>query len=365
MREVNKNILIASGGTGGHIYPSLSLANFLKNRYKVKILTDKRGLKYLTKENKINIQTINSETFFGKNLFYKFISLIKIASSIFFSLFLIIKFKPKLVIGMGGYSSFPVCIAAYFLKKPIFIYENNLVIGRTNKFILPFAKKILVSTKDLKGVDAKYESKIFEIGYLIRDQILKLKTQNFSKDKNQIFSILIIGGSQSAKVFGEILPDIMTKFSTNDFKVKIYQQCLANQINQITEIYKKSNLEFKLFSFAEDITQYYKLSHLAITRSGASSLAELANLRIPFIAIPLPSSTDNHQFHNANYFENKGYGFLLNQSSVSDKLLKILIDLKTNNEKLFLMREKMRKHSDESNFFKVVKLIEKSINEKN
>ena len=112
-----------------------------------------------------------------------------------------------------------------------------------------------------------------------------------------------------------------------EFKFNIYQQCLENQINEIKNIYKKFNIKYELFTFSKDMMKYYQKTDLAITRSGASSLAELTNLRIPFIAIPLPTSADNHQFMNANYFRKKGYCFLLEEKFIFDNLHKILVDL--------------------------------------
>ena len=125
MKKEKKKILIATGGTGGHIFPSLSLADFLKRKHQVEIVTDKRGLKYLVNDEKINIRTINSDTVFGKNIFKACLGIIKIILSFIFSIFSMISSRPKLIIGMGGYSSFPVCAAGYCLRIPVIIYENN------------------------------------------------------------------------------------------------------------------------------------------------------------------------------------------------------------------------------------------------
>ncbi len=363
MKNDNKKILISTGGTGGHIFPSLSLAEFLKTKHKVEIVTDKRGLRYLSEYKQIKIKIINSDTVFKKNIFKVFIGIIKIIYSFVFSFFSMINSRPQLIIGMGGYSSFPICIAGYCLRIPILIYENNLVLGRANKTLLPLANKILVANKSIQGVNSKYSKKIFFVGYLIRNHILNLKKSNEQNSNKKNLSILIMGGSQSAKIFGEILPEILVRCFQNNVKFKIYQQCLDKQINQIKKLYEKFKLEFELFSFSENISKYYQVADLAITRSGASSLAELTNLRIPFIAIPLPSSIDNHQFKNANYFKEKGYCFLIEERSVPDKLFEILVDLNKDEKKLFLMKERMTEHSDQDTFFKIKKLIERTLNE--
>ena len=160
MKNDNKKILISTGGTGGHIFPSLSLAEFLKTNHKVEIVTDKRGLRYLSEYKQIKIKIINSDTVFKKNIFKVFIGIIKIIYSFVFSFFSMINSRPQLIIGMGGYSSFPICIAGYCLRIPILIYENNLVLGRANKTLLPLANKILVANKSIQGVNSKYSKKI-------------------------------------------------------------------------------------------------------------------------------------------------------------------------------------------------------------
>ena len=135
-----KKIIIATGGTGGHVFPALSLSEYLKNNFNIEIFSDKRGLKYF--ENKENIRRVSAGTIFQKNLFKAILNLGKIIFSIIDSFFYLKKIKPDVVFGMGGYSSFPVCVASYLLKIPIIIYENNLILGRTNRVLLPLVKKI-------------------------------------------------------------------------------------------------------------------------------------------------------------------------------------------------------------------------------
>ena len=139
--KINK-IIIATGGTGGHVFPAYSLAkHFLENKINVEIISDKRGLKYLQNYNDIKVIKINSSTIFKKNIIQMLLSTFIIFYSVLRSLFFLLKDRPNLVFGMGGYSSFPVCIAAKILRIPFIIYENNLYIGKANKYLLPYAKK--------------------------------------------------------------------------------------------------------------------------------------------------------------------------------------------------------------------------------
>ena len=225
---------------------------------------------------------------------------------------------------------------------------------------MPLSKKILVSTEDVEGIRNRYNARYFslviysEIKYLI----LRKETELY---KNEL-SILIMGGSQSAKIFGEYLPSVIRKCYDSGTKFNIYQQCLDFQKNDINRIYSELNLKFTLFTFENDISKYYEKTDIAITRSGASSIAELINLNIPSIAIPLPSSTDNHQLKNAKYFENKGYCFLLEQRHMFEKLFDILKDLNKDRNKLILLKEKMKKHSDQEAISKTNQLIKKVLN---
>ena len=363
MKMETKKILIATGGTGGHIFPSLSLAKFLSKNYNLKLVSDKRGIKFLPNGINKNIKIINSGSIFGKGYLNSLFGFFRIISAFIYSICYLIYLRPRLIIGMGGYSSFPVCIAGWILRIPLIIYENNLIIGRANKFLLPMAKKIILSNNKTKGINSKYYKKVFVCGYILKESIFN--SENLQKqylEKNEL-SLLIVGGSQSAKVFGEILPHEISKCIKKGTKFKIYQQCLENQINEIKKIYNESNIKSELFSFSKDMIEYYKKSDLAITRAGASSLAELTNLRVPFIAIPLPSSADNHQSANANYFKEKGYCFVLEEKLIFDKLQNILIDLYKNKNKLFLIKEKMSNHSDKNTFSKIQNIIEETLYE--
>ena len=305
----------------------------------------------------------SSGTIFQKNIFKALLSLIKIIFTITKSLFYLKKVKPEIVFGMGGYSSFPVCVASYLLKIPIIIYENNLVLGKANKALLPIAKKIFVSSNNTTGIHKKYLNKIFVCGYLLRKEIFQIKINNL-KTNNDELSILIVGGSQSAKVFGDKITEIIVECKKANVNFKIYQQCLDNQMEKIKKIYDKYKISYKLFSFSESLSNYFKDSDLAISRSGASSIAELINLRIPFIAVPLPSSAEDHQLKNAENFQKKGYCILLEEKFISSKLFEILMHFNKNREKLLALKSKMEEHSDKDSLSNVNKFIGKFLNEK-
>ena len=174
-KKVNK-ITIATGGTGGHIFPAYSLAkHFIKKKIDVKITSDKRGLKYLPKEYHLKTIQIPSTTIYKKNIFQIFLSILIIFYALIRALFFLASNRSDLVFGMGGYSSFPTCIAAKILKIPFIIYENNLHIGKANRYLLRYAEKVFVSFKELEGIQEKFQKKTFQIGNIIREEILSFE----------------------------------------------------------------------------------------------------------------------------------------------------------------------------------------------
>ena len=363
MKPINKNkIIIATGGTGGHIFPAYSLAkNFIKNDYLVEIITDKRGLKYLEKNKNIKIILNNSATIFKKNIINLFFSL----STIFFSyikcLVILYMKKPIIVFGMGGHASFPVCIAAKTLNIPFIIYENNIQIGKSNKYLLPFAFKIFISYPDLIGVENKYDHKVIVTGNIIREEILNFKKKN--QPIQDALNILVLGGSQAAKSFGDMLPEVFKQCRKENINIKIFQQCIESQTEELNKIYKNLNFNFKLFNFTNNISEYFLKTELAITRAGSSVTAELINCNIPFISIPYPHAADSHQEKNATYFEKKGYSLSIKETEVNEKLFPLIKSFYKDKKLLDKMIEQQKKHSDKEAFFKINKIIKNLINE--
>ncbi len=363
--KINK-IIIATGGTGGHVFPAYSLAkHFLENKINVEIISDKRGLKYLQDYKDIKVIKINSSTIFKKNIIQMLLSTFIIFYSVLRSLFFLLKDRPNLVFGMGGYSSFPVCIAAKILRIPFIIYENNLYIGKANKYLLPYAKKIFISYEELQGINKKYKKKIKVTGNIIRKEILNFEIKSDSKETYEKLKILILGGSQAAKIFAEKLPKIFKECKDAQISLKIYQQCLPDQNKFLTSFYEDLNIDFEIFNFTNNILNYFSKINLAITRSGSSMLAELINARVPFISVPLPSSADDHQLKNAIHYEKNGYSYLIEEKDLNKKLFQLIKKINEDTSLLSHIISKQRQYSDKSVYENIDKQVEKIINEEN
>ena len=361
-----KRILIATGGTGGHVFPAYSLANyFIKNNYNVKLTIDNRGLKYLKNHKNLDLIKIPTSPLIKKNILKFLLSLFIVSFSILRSLIFLSLNRPSIVFGMGGYSSFPVCIASAVLRIKFVIYENNLIIGKANKYLLPFAKKIFVSYKDLEGIPDKYNNKILEIGNIVREEIINSQVKKNANNRFDDIKILILGGSQAAKIFAEKLPKIFEKFKNTEMTIKVYQQCQSMQNNQLAEFYKKTKIDYEIFNFTDKIIDYYSKVNLVITRSGASVLGELINIKIPFISIPLPTSADNHQLKNAVYYEKRGFGYLIAEKDINDQLFDLIKSIFKDKSLIKNILTNQSQYSDKNIFKNINTHIEKIINEKN
>ena len=361
-----KKILIATGGTGGHVFPAYSLANyFIKNNYNVKLTIDNRGLKYIKNYENLDLIKISSSPLIKKNILKFLFSAFVISFSIIRSLIFLSFNRPSIVFGMGGYSSFPVCIASTILRIKFIIYENNLIIGKANKYLLPFAKKIFVSYKELEGIPDKYTNKVFETGNIVREEIINSKIKDIKSIKFDNINVLVLGGSQAAKVFALILPQIFKKLKDSEIPIKVYQQCQNNQNDQLSNFYKKEKIDYEIFNFTDKIKDYYYKANLVITRSGASVLGELMNIKIPFISIPLPTSADNHQHKNAVYYEKKGFGYLVAEKDVNDQLYDLIKSIFKDKSLIKNIIVNQSQYSDKNIFKNINTHIEKIINEKN
>ena len=311
-----KKILIVTGGSGGHVIPSLSIYDHLKEDFEIKLVTDQRGVKYINNKN-YQYKLIEVPNLFSKIYLLPF-NLIKFFISIIKSYIYLNKNKIDFLISMGGYISFPLSIASWLLKIKIILFEPNSVLGRTNKLMIRFSKKIICYDKNIKLFPNKHLSKIYLINPILRKNIYFLE-KNKKKDFGDLIKILIIGGSQGAKFFDETLTKVILKVSKK-FKIEIHQQ-VQNKKNKyfIEQEYRNNKIKYQLFDFEENLYENLNNYDLAITRSGASAISELSKLCIPFVAIPFPFAKDNHQFYNAKFYENLNCCWLINQNEIDEE----------------------------------------------
>jgi len=359
---MTKKIIFSSGGTGGHIFPTINLMKYFSSKgYEVLSVTDFKGNNFLKDYPQFKSHIISTDTPANKNFFRKIFSFLMIFFSIIKSILILKKEKPDLVIGFGGYVSFPISFVSKFFNIPLVIYENNLMVGKTNRNLLPFSKKILLGTNMPINFPEKYKSKVYQVGNILREEIINYSAIT-KKNNNKTFSILVLGGSQGAEVFGKIIPSAIRMIKEERYEIEIRQQCVEHQKKSLVEFYRKNNIKSNIFNFTNNILDFISSSDLAISRCGASTTAELVHTLTPFIAVPYPHSMDNHQYLNAKYYESKGCCWVIEQDSFnSTNLFNLLIDIMKNKKKLENMRESMKKNDSKNVYTKIENAIKEFI----
>ena len=358
---MKKKILISTGGSGGHTIPAITLYEHLKNDFEIFLTSDKRGAKYINntvyKYKLIEIPRIS------KNFFKIPYILIFLIVSFFKSFLFMKKNNIQILISTGGYMSLPLCLSAKILKIKIYLFEPNIVIGRSNKFFLKFSEKIITYFQNLKNFPEEHRHKIFFIDPLLRKKIYK-KKENSEKKFKEIFTILIIGGSQGAEFFDKEISELMIDLFKN-YKFSLIQQITDESKKKIIrEKYSEIGLQNELFSFNDEIYQKYNQVDFAITRSGASTISELTFFNIPFLAIPLPKSKDNHQFHNAKDYFDKKLCWLINQSDYKkDNLKEFILNLIHNPDDYLEKKNNMSKFSYQNTWNNINQKLLALINE--
>jgi len=355
---MKKNILISTGGSGGHVVPATIFYEHLKKIFDVSISSDKRGVQFLDKL-KYDIKIINTPKL-SKNLFLIPFKILIIIYLIIKSFFFLKRKKIDILISTGGYMSLPLCIASKILNIKIFLFEPNMVLGRANKMFVRFCKKIFCYSDKIKNFPNNLKNKISITQTLLRKEFYSVKP---SEDFNNEINLLIIGGSQGAALFDTAINDSIIKISKK-YKLKIFQQTNYKNYKNLKNSYSKNNIESKLFNFNENISNFMSISNLCITRAGASTLAELTFLNVPYIAVPLPLAKDNHQYENANFYEKKQCNWVLNQSELNERnLTNKLINIIENKDDYLNKKNNMRNFSYQNTWNNINQKIITIINE--
>ncbi|MCE2716217.1 MAG: undecaprenyldiphospho-muramoylpentapeptide beta-N-acetylglucosaminyltransferase [Pseudomonadota bacterium] len=317
-------IVLCAGGTGGHVFPAEGLAAHLKKRgHKLALFTDSRAMNFVNYEYFDAIEILNVKR--SNIITYVFTMLRGILKSLIF----FHKNRVNLVVGFGGYPSLPGMIAAQLTFKKTLLHEQNAVLGRANRLLLKFAKGLAISFSQTNG--APYNA-VWK-GNPVRELVHVAMSKPQSKDPNR-FHVCVIGGSQGAKLFSEIIPKALELLPEDlQKKLIVTQQCRHEQLQDVKTFYEKLGIEACLESFFSDIPGKLRNADLAICRAGASTVAELTCLGVPAVFVPLAISKDNDQGENARLVVNAGGGWILNELEFTPPVLAQLLESIMNNKK--------------------------------
>lgn len=357
-------VILTAGGTGGHVYPAEAVADELLRRgYRLMLVTDKRGQNnYKGRLGEIPNQAVWAGAIMGKSKWFKIQSLFKTGIGILQSIWIILKNRPVCVVGFGGYASFPCSMAALLLMNDLVIHEQNSVMSRTNRFLGRYATLIAASFKPTRF--APEGTKTVLTGMPIRQSISGLAQRSYNAPAAKgPFNLLVLGGSQGAKIFSSVVPEAIAKLDAGLQKqINLIQQCRKDDLPDLEKRYQDLSCQTCLNSFFNNMPKLYAQTHLIISRTGASSVFEIAAAGLPSVLVPLPTAADDHQTSNAAEFKRQKAGIVIDQKEFSaDKLAAILADLMQNPAKLQDMAANTKKIAITDAAVRLAGQIEKKI----
>jgi UDP-N-acetylglucosamine--N-acetylmuramyl-(pentapeptide) pyrophosphoryl-undecaprenol N-acetylglucosamine transferase len=310
-------ILLAAGGTGGHLFPAEALGvELIKRGYRVRLATDDRALRYGGLFTRDMIDVVASETARGRNPLQLAYATLTLAMGTLGAFRLIRREKPVAVIGFGGYPTLPPLIAARFAGVPGIIHDANAVLGRANRFLSRHVRAIATSLPGVLDRDPALSAKTTTVGTPMRPAVLAAAATSYAPpEATGPFRLLVVGGSQGAKVMSDIVPPAIEKLEPSLWgRLVLTQQVRDEDMARVRAVYDRLGIKCELAPFFTDLPARLASNHLVISRSGAGTVAELAAIGRPSILVPLPGAIDQDQFANAGVLSQAGGGLRIAQS---------------------------------------------------
>ena len=322
--EQNSLILLAAGGTGGHLFPAEALGvELMKRGLRVRLATDARALRYSGLFTRDTIDVVPSETVRGRNPLSLARTGLTLAAGIMVALYLLRKLKPAAVVGFGGYPTLPPLIAARLLGIPSIVHEANAVLGRANRFLSRRVSAIATSLPGVLDRDPGLASKTTTVGMPMRPAILAAAAVKYTApDAVGPLRLLVVGGSQGARVMADIVPGAIEKLEPSLLsRLLLTQQVREEDVKRVRAVYDRFKVNAELAPFFNDLPARLAANHLVVSRSGAGTVSELAAIGRPSILVPLPGSIDQDQFANAGVLAQAGGALRIPQGEfTSDRL---------------------------------------------
>ncbi|HET7716319.1 MAG TPA: undecaprenyldiphospho-muramoylpentapeptide beta-N-acetylglucosaminyltransferase [Bauldia sp.] len=329
-------VLLCAGGTGGHLFPAEALATVLKRRgWRLHLATDHRVDAYARDFPAEEIHVIPSGTF-GRDPVAFARALRDLSRGFLSARRTIAAIRPQAAVGFGGYPTVPPMLAAARARVPTVIHDQNAVLGRANRFLASRVTAIATGFPKVKGAEM-FVAKTVETGSPVREAVLRAAGAPYpSRGAGEAFRLLVFGGSQGARFMSDLVPPAIAKLPDEARRlVRITQQCRPEDMDRVREAYAGMGVEAELRPFFHDMPARIAAAHLVVSRSGASTVAELSVIGRPAIMVPLPHALDQDQKANAEVLARAGGGWMVEQRDMNpDRLAGDLADLMAHPERL-------------------------------
>lgn len=326
---MSKTVFLVAGGTGGHVFPALALAEELRRRnVKVECITDRRAEKYYRQTQ--SVPHIVDSSAWASDWWGKAKATYKILGGMIHSFELCREHRPACVVGFGGYPSFPTLKAAQLLNIPTILHEQNAVFGRANRQLALKASAIATSFQDTKFLPGGTNDLTVYTGNPVRENFINTQREFKIPEGEDTFNLFVFGGSQGSMLFSKIVPQALAEMDEATRKrCNIIQQARHEDVDILTAVYKAMGVRARVQPFFTNILQLYNKAHLVIGRAGASTIAELTALGLPSIIVPLAISLDGDQAQNARHLVENNAGIMMEEkdftaAAVAAKLTELL-----------------------------------------
>lgn len=322
---MDKRIMIMAGGTGGHVFPALAVAENLRAKgWTVSWLGTEKGL-----ENRVvpakgfEIDYLSVAGLRGKGIFTKLKSMLLLFKACLQARSSLKKRQPDVVLGMGGFVAGPGGLMAKLAGIPLVIHEQNRVVGTTNRLLAKMANQVLEAFPD----SFPAAKKAVCTGNPLRTDFLNLPEKTAWQACERALNILIVGGSQGAQILNQTVPAAIEilKSELNGESIEIKHQTGEAMFGEVEAVYAKINVAADVLKFIENMPQAYQWADLVVCRSGAMTVSEIAAMGLPAIFVPLPHAIDDHQTANARYLTDAGAGVLMLQKELTPQKLAVVI----------------------------------------
>lgn len=349
-REIKSGfrLVIAGGGTGGHLFPGIAVARELKTRFESAEVLFVIGRKRLESEilspmePEFKAISIDVEGIKGRGWKKGIPVIIKLPKSILQSASIIRQFSPSFVLGVGGYSAGPFCVAAKFMGIPTAIHEQNSYPGLTNRLLSKFVDRIFISFEESRPYFEKKRPIL--TGNPVRRELFL--SQVNQPEKGDEFTVLVVGGSQGAKAINEAFVEALIFLNSSEKKVEVIHQTGKVDHSRVVEEYRVRGLKGDVVPFIKDMGSAYNRADIVVGRAGATTIFELAALGKPSILIPYPHATNNHQEINAGSLVRAGGAEMILQKDLNGEVMaRALMKYMNNRPELTKMGEQARKIS--------------------
>ncbi len=313
-------IVIAAGGTGGHLFPAQALGEELTRRNrKIVLITDERGMKWQDAFPGSDLFMTQSGTTTRAGLVSRILAVFKLGFGTVQAMRLLNRFKPDVVIGFGGYPTLPAMFAALLQGYCTCLHEQNGVMGRANKLLAPRLKGLALTFPSPKGMRPRDVKRATVTGNPVRANVIAASATPYPPlDDTLPIHLVIFGGSQGAQILSTVVPEALAQLpDAMRARLRITQQCREDDLPTAKAAYANAGIAAELATFYNDLPELLSQAHLVICRSGASTVCELTVLGRPAILVPLPGAIDQDQAANAQFLVDHGGGWLMPQAELT------------------------------------------------